>query len=118
MAPSANAAAHGSPATTACVTTATAVIIANTSPKALMEIVRACARSASSEAKYAALNSSGGRTISRTRSGFELDVRHRGEEPERAAAEHDQDRIRQIEQPREPCERRDGDQEKQRDDFD
>ena len=69
MAPSANAAAHGSPSIAACATSATRTVVTSTSPTALRVIGRRSARRSRSDEKYAALNSSGGRKISRTRSG-------------------------------------------------
>ena len=69
IAPSANAAAHGSPSIAACATSATEHIVMSTSPIAVRVIARACARRSRTDEKYAALNRSGGRKISRTRSG-------------------------------------------------
>ena len=69
IAPSANAAAHGSPAIAACATTATSTVVTSTSPTALRVIARMSARRSRSEEKYAALNSSGGRKIRSTSSG-------------------------------------------------
>jgi hypothetical protein len=51
MAPSANAAAHGRPGTTACIATATAHIVSSTSAQASSEMARALARISRSEAK-------------------------------------------------------------------
>lgn len=53
IAPSAKAAAHGRPSTTACMTTATVTVVASTSPMASVEIVRRSARRSRSEEKNA-----------------------------------------------------------------
>ncbi len=55
MAPSANAAAHGSPATTVWAATATADIVTSTRPMALIAIGRALLRRSRVEAVNAAL---------------------------------------------------------------
>ena len=54
IAPSANAAAHGSPATTAWATTATETVVTSTSPTASVEIGRKSARRSRSDWKNAA----------------------------------------------------------------
>jgi hypothetical protein len=69
IAPSANAAAHGSPATSAWATTATAVMVTSTSPTASSVIGRALAHRSRGEEKNAAWYSSGGKNSTKTRSG-------------------------------------------------
>ena len=69
IAPSANAAAHGRPSIAAWATTATEHIVTSTRTSAASVIGRRFARRSRTEEKYAALNSSGGRKISRTSSG-------------------------------------------------
>jgi len=55
IAPSAKAAAHGRPSTTSCATTATATVVASTSPTAASEMPRRLARRLRRSAKNAAL---------------------------------------------------------------
>ena len=69
MAPSANAAAHGSPSMTAWATRATEQVVSSTSPIEVSVIARRLERSSRIELVYAALNSSGGRKTRSTRSG-------------------------------------------------
>ena len=54
IAPRTNAAGHDRPSTTACATTATATVVATTSPTASCEIARTFARRSRSEVKNAA----------------------------------------------------------------
>ena len=69
IAPSANAAGQLMPSTTAWATTATATMVARTSPTADSEIARASARRSRGEEKKPAQYSSGGRNATRTSSG-------------------------------------------------
>ncbi len=69
IAPNANAAAHGTSGTAQWIAAATAHIVSSTRTTALSVIARALWRRSRTDAKYAALKSSGGRNSSRTRSG-------------------------------------------------
>jgi hypothetical protein len=93
IAPSANAAAQGSPPTSVCATTATAQMVTSTSPTASSVIGRALAHRSRGEEKNAAWYSSGGQEQHQDQLGRQLGRRHTGHEPEHQAAQDEQDRV-------------------------
>ena len=118
IAPSANAAAHGRSSIRACATTATVTAVAITSPIASSEIVRRSNLRSRRLAKKADEYSSGGRKTTSTRSGSSSDVGDHGQEAHDEPADHEHDRVGDIDRPRHPGQPGDGDQQADEDDLD
>ena len=117
MAPSANAAAHGRPAIAACATTATATVVRSTSAIALSVIGAQVRAQVAQRREVRRVEQQRRQEDEEDELRLELDVGHAGREADEAAADHEQDRVRHVEDARQRRQRRDRDQQEEDDEL-